>query len=611
MSPTRARKLLADGKLPPPDDINPDGEKVWYASTIDRWLRSTGRPVPPGSLWPYSWPDAQRPIEAISTHLRLARDRGAALTAWQLPDGPTVVYIVGYANEDTSDEELAAAAANYLDSPRRPGAVILLPYLLRFGTEPHPHLEIWRIPENGEPGDDQPATTVDADTGLPALLRRLVAHTPKTTPRRVPGQLPARPGVPRWAGSVPAEEVARVLGAPMPLWWDGTNTPEALRTVHLLGRTAPLRVPDLVSDWPPECRRLQAALDHNLLATYPNAFTLLAQYAERVYADVAQAHQYPVTGEGWYVAAMPEPPGWPVVLERRAALAAQRPLDPDAAAEELRGLRREEQDLPWRADDDYGAAVQFACELLESTLRNSHPQVVYARTVCYRWQDATGPVLEEYLRHLTRLPADDLHASPTRPTRRLARLLTEDASSHAIVRHNMLEHARGRLRALYRDPGGRLVAELGSDTSRDTTTLLIEWPVDMPSAGWGPDTVIAADTTISATGVFALTAGPDGTLLPPEPVPNPADMPGFTFGYDGNSPAALYQALVRCALRSWSAAERESWVMRLRDNRTDDPGSTASQLWNQITTSTTLRLSWADIQAWAEADAVRVGHLPR
>lgn len=44
--------------------------------------------------------------------------------------------------------------------------------------------------------------------------------------------------------------------------------------------------------------------------------------------------------------------------------------------------------------------------------------------------------------------------------------------------------------------------------------LLIESPATPPPAGWTPQTVIAADETYSATGVFALTPGPDGALLP-------------------------------------------------------------------------------------------------
>ncbi|SCL13179.1 hypothetical protein GA0070616_0151 [Micromonospora nigra] len=86
-------------------------------------------------------------------------------------------------------------------------------------------------------------------------------------------------------------------------------------------------------------------------------------------------------------------------------------------------------------------------------------------------------------------------------------------------------------------------------------------------------------------------------------MPNPGDEPRYTFGYDGNSPAVLYQALVRCALGDWTAAAQESWIQRLSAQPDDHRGRPHSQLWQQIVTSQgALRLSWADVQRWARDD---------
>ncbi|MCW3819507.1 hypothetical protein ONA91_34215 [Micromonospora sp. DR5-3] len=599
MSAQRLRKLHGERRLPPPDGVDPDGAEVWTTASIDRWLRATDRAVPDDAVWPFAWPDATEPAEVIwSGDIDLPRGHTAAVTIFD-GAGQPVVYAVGYVGQDVSRDTIADAAIARLDPDRRPGAVVVQPFLLDPDSDgPYPHLELWRVPEQPEPAPDP------ASAALPAMLRRVLPHREPVAAMRQPviGRQ-RRPDAPEYAGSVFASEVARVLGRPVPLWWAGTTTPEIMRTVRLLDQPRPLPIPDTITEWPGAIARLTAALDRSVHTAYPQAFALLARETRAAHRDVTTALTHPGTGDGWYLAAAPQPPTWPAVAEQRAAVAAGRDLDPAAALDELDRLAQAEADLPWRPSDPYGDALRQAILLLRGQLVRDYPERVYTFCVTYSWPDAHGPIHDEYRRHLTRLTTADAHGDPDRPTRRLVRLLTEDATDAAIAHHQMLDRARERLVGLYRDPEGRLVAHLTAGVSGVADHLLIEWPTNMPPAGWTEQTVIAADKTYSGTGLFAVTPAPDGTLLAPQPVPNPGDEPRYTFGYDGNSPAVLYQALVRCALGNWKAAAQESWVQQLSARSDDERGRPHSQLWQQITTSQgTLRLSWADVQHWAHDD---------
>ncbi|MDG9674848.1 hypothetical protein [Micromonospora sp. DH14] len=605
MSAQRLRVLHGERRLPAPDGVDPDGADVWSAATIDRWLRATGRTVPDDAVWPYGWPDATEPAEVIwSGDVDLPRGHTAAVTIFD-GAGQPVIYAVGYVGQDVSRDTIAAAAIARLDPDRRPGAVVVQPFLLDPRADgPYPHLELWRMPENPE-AEAQRAPD-PARPALPAMLRRFLPERerePVAAMRRPVIGRQRRPDAPEYAGSLFASEVARVLGRPVPLWWAGTTTPQIMRTVRLLEQVRPLPIPDTITEWPAAIARLTAALEHSVHTTYPQAFALLARDARAVHRDVSTALTYPGTGDGWYLAAAPEPPTWPAVAEQRAAVAAGRDLDPEAAADELDRLTQVEADLPWRPDDPYGDALRQAILLLRGELAATHPERVYTFCVTYSWPDAHGPIHDEYRRHLTRLTPADAHGDPDRPTRRLVRLLTEDATDAAIAHHQLLDRARERLVELYRDPQGRLVALLTAGIAGIADHLLIEWPTSMPPASWTAQTVIAADKTYSATGLFALTPGPDGTLLAPQPVPNPGDEPRYTFGYDGNSPAVLYQALVRCALGDWTAAAQESWVQQVSATHDDRRRRPHSRLWQQIVASqSALRLSWADVQQWAHDD---------
>ncbi|WP_109804739.1 hypothetical protein [Micromonospora sicca] len=616
MSAQRLRVLHHERRLPPSDGVDPDAAEVWTTATIDRWLRATGRTVPDDAMWPFGWPDATEPAEVIwSGDIDLPRGHTAAVTIYD-GAGQPVVYAVGYVGQDVSRDTIAEAAIARLDPDRRAGAVVVQPFLLDPDSDgPYPHLELWRMPEQPEPVPE--STPEPARPALPAMLRRFLPEREReplpVMPEPVVLGRRRRPGAPEYAGSVFAAEVARVLGRPVPLWWAGTTTPQIVRTVRLLAQDRPLPVPDTITAWPGVIARLAAALERSMHTAYPQAFAVLARETLAEHRNVTRALTHPTSGDGWYLAAAPQPPAWPAAAEQRAAVAAGRDLDPDAALDELDQLAEVEGNLPWMPDDPYGGALREAILFLRGRLAREHPGRVYTFPTVYSWPDAHGPIHDEYRRYLTPLTPADPHGDPQHPTRRLVRLLCEEASDAGIAHHRILDRARERLLGLYRDPEGRLVAHLAAGMPHLADELLIEWPTGMPPGGWTEQTVIAADDADSTVGLFALTPGPDGALLAPQPVPNPADEPRYTFGYSGNSPAVLYQALVRCALGDWTAAASESWVGRLAHDTDDRRGRPHSQLWQRITTSQgALRLSWADVQQWARDDqqAVSRRHRP-
>ena len=157
-----------------------------------------------------------------------------------------------------------------------------------------------------------------------------------------------------------------------------------------------------------------------------------------------------------------------------------------------------------------------------------------------------------------------------------------------------MERNRDQLTGLWRDHAGRLVAEL-TEKSWDGHPLLdVEWPAGLPD-GWTDHTVIAADAE-STGGVFALTPMPDGRLRA-DPLPNPGDDPGYTWGYSGTGPSNLYDALVRCALGTWASRSDRDWL--------NQPPPEESELWRYISTAPQqgpVRLPWPQVRAWAEAD---------
>ena len=66
ISEGRARAMLAAGdRLPRPDVSDADGRPMWRQSTIDRWCRRVGRPVPKDAKGVASWQDASEPAPVM------------------------------------------------------------------------------------------------------------------------------------------------------------------------------------------------------------------------------------------------------------------------------------------------------------------------------------------------------------------------------------------------------------------------------------------------------------------------------------------------------------------------------------------------------------------
>ncbi|WP_432830924.1 hypothetical protein [Dactylosporangium sp. CA-092794] len=193
-----------------------------------------------------------------------------------------------------------------------------------------------------------------------------------------------------------------------------------------------------------------------------------------------------------------------------------------------------------------------------------------------------GPVCQQYVDTLIPLPAEQVDAARAEPSRRLVRLITEDAPDETLHAYDLLRRDGGHLAdlvALFHDPAGRLVAELRPGTSGGPPRLAVEWPTSLPT-GWTDTTVIAADQEQFEAGVFALTSTPDGGWRV-DPVPNPGRQPGYTWGYDGTGPTTLYGALAACATGGWTASrDKNAWLTRLGHLGLED--RSASRLWDAI-----------------------------
>jgi hypothetical protein len=120
-----------------------------------------------------------------------------------------------------------------------------------------------------------------------------------------------------------------------------------------------------------------------------------------------------------------------------------------------------------------------------------------------------------------------------------------------------------------------------------------EWPHDLPQ-GWNEWTIIAADYD-SCRAVFALSPTASGHIKA-DPVPlEPGTGPSFAYGYDGGSPYALYQALIRCV---FGTTDAPFTLMQVQGTAKPDQGS--STLWHAIATAEgPLRLPWPTVQHWA------------
>ncbi|MBQ1076394.1 hypothetical protein KBX06_25025 [Micromonospora sp. C31] len=586
ISDSRARALLGAGRLAHPDGHDPDGRPYWHARTIDSWCRRTQRQVPDDADWPIGWEPAPAPVPIIERRDLVVEGHDpqtVSVIVYDTPHGH-VVHVMRHNDYGLSPEVAARVAAEVLHPVFWADAVVLVPEAVLFGMdEEHQSIEAFRL--------RVPHPEAAPVSWLPRFLTGLAQ-----TAEEQPVQADPRHVQTTYIGYVDASEIQQVLGRPVPLWYYRTCTPDAVRLMQAYGESGTVTVPDTTTDWPATRDRVAAGVDAGLHLRYPHAFGLLA-------ADAMQTLRYEQTrhstsrdrGDGWYIVARPARPDWPSIdVEHVVATASAAPRDPDAMATELPTLREEEAGLPW--DSPVADALWHTARLAGVALHRSHPEVVFtAPTRCT--VSGVGPVLDQWRKTLQPLSDAERDRLLRAPTRRLARLLVLETHIDTIREHGMIERAVAEVAGLYRDPAGRLVIE-DSEPTPGEASYSAEWPTNLPD-GWGEQTVIASDGGRPAA-VFALTPQPDGRMQV-DPLPNPGSEPGYTWGYSGSGPRALYRALVRCALRDWTAdLDQGTWLVSLT-NAWRQPER--SPLWAFILKHQgPLRMPWPQVIDWAQQD---------
>lgn len=629
MSDSRIRAMLAEPektpaerRLPPADGTDAGGRPWWWASTADRWCRRTGRAVPEDADALYHWPTAAGPAPIVHTGDVWVPTRGLGpevpvhTTVYDTAEGH-LVWVQRYDTDGGLDREAAARAGALVLEPvwwararvLVPDAILLGGRLERAGIVPSVDAFQIAVPDRDQEGAAPPRW-------LPTFLRAAgPVGADEPDPLDVDIVHAGLPGI---------DEIARVVGRSLPLWFTGSCTQENVARAELLGPGQQFTVPDTSTPWPAHRTRVDAAYDWQLPRTFPRAWAALAADTLEALESVQQTLQTTITtGDGWYAPARPAEPDWPVAVEtaaRHAAGGARTGAGPvpaarqataseehgpaehgpqtaelgagaelDAAAAELVGVREAEADMPW--DDPAAVALWAAARSLEHRLQRTHPDVVHA-TVRPQVIEGDGQVARAYRETLTPLdpPAEEkLRAAPTR---RLLRLLSSETDVATVKRYETLERALAETTRLYHDPQGRLVAERTLASRRaERVQLSIEWPTGQPPQDWTEDTVLAGEDNL-----FALTPTPAGGLRV-EPLPSSSGDTDFTWGYSGGGPTDLYRALIRGALRIWEDPAR--WLWRFRQDGRSSP------LWDAITTAgqtQPLRLPWRQVQAWAAAD---------
>lgn len=596
----RIRAMYGQGRLPDPDGTDPDGKPYWLESTVDGWIRSTGRSLPDGAAWPWTWPAATAPAREVAREDVLVNAHGdpapATVVVWDTGHGH-VAYVMRH-RADTMLLPAALTAAVVLHPAHWGPAIVLVPdHHLLGRAEEHVSIDAYRLLA---PHRDLPAQT----RRLPRFLAAFLGDPDDDVAQNDHEPVDVSRVRIKHIGIPHADAIAEVLGRPLPIWIDYTCTPENARASAAYGDAGTLTVPDTTTDWPATRDRLAAAVGAGLHTRHPQAFTTLAKSVVRDLRFIERQHeQTRERGAGWYLAARPARPQWDVALEHLTMTAAARDVDPEAAAAELPALRAEEADLPW--EDPAAPAMFEAAGHLAVRLHTTHPGVVFSEPVRHH-VEATGPVTDQFIASLTRVDDPATRDMLTRPTRRLARLLTREAAALGPGDRNLLDRAAERLTALYRDRDGRLVAAFAPAHGQEHASYVIEWSTDLP-AGWTDATVIAADPSPSGALVVALTPTPDGQLRT-DLLPNPGDEPGYGWGYNGGSPWRLYQALTRCALGTWLTplSDDPSWMMHLHDTPAGSP------LYHHLVTHHgPLRMPWHQIQQWVRNDDHKTAAAPR
>lgn len=587
ISEGRARAMFGEtpSKLPRPNGHDADGRPYWWASTIDAWCARTGRAVSTDSLWLYRAPAASSPaVELQRGVVRFGRrDRAMYVIVWDTEDGH-VIYLQPLGDQGGDHKDYLARYAAELIEPRWwADAVVVMPLELQLTS----HLR-WREPEayvyqlvtDGEDVDE-------LDTGgmFSGFRRWVQRNAPDLTGTSTPSAT--------WVGQMDIAEIAAVLGRPVPLWINDTDTVTNAEQTLSYDRT--FTCPDTCTAWPAVQARLEHALEHGLAADFPTAWAALAVDAAEGLQKVRTAHErQPDAGEGWYLVCRPARPAPSIELEQRLT-GAKIVTDTELVGKELAELRAVEGDLD--VDDPRGDVYAEAIELLRWQLKRAAKESGLIRDVSgdyvpvaddgYSSYSAPwgGPVVDAWRKTLTQV---DLNAALR--LRRVHRVLGE--------------HRLDSVREVYRDQAGRyvLVAEL----SRDSFWSFAEWPVSLAQVSeWTDQTVLAGDDELgTTTTLLALTPTDDGQMrIDPVPLPPGSPRDAFGYGYGGGTPATTYRALLRVALGD-SPVDTHTYraVLSFPDH--------TSQLWTAIsTTKGPLRLSWPQLKLWARADRKYVAEL--
>jgi hypothetical protein len=160
---------------------------------------------------------------------------------------------------------------------------------------------------DAEPGDlrgDLPVGDqgrAERDGGVAAVI---AAEPGRMRRRRAAPSQAALAGRARFTGMITAADAAAVIGAPVPLWIEGTCTREALKRAQAYNAT--FTVPDTVTEWPATRDQVDAALQVGMPDRFPAGFAALASDALDIFARVqASDARQRDSGDGWHLAARP------------------------------------------------------------------------------------------------------------------------------------------------------------------------------------------------------------------------------------------------------------------------------------------------------------------
>ncbi|MDN5929696.1 MAG: hypothetical protein L0I24_01280, partial [Pseudonocardia sp.] len=409
---------------------------------------------------------------------------------------------------------LAVAGAELVEPRWWADAVVVVPLneTLSSSSRPMAAVNVYRI-KSDDPEQTEPAQRAER--------RRWLQR---------PGQIAPAQARPKtvWTGMMDMDDLATVIGRPIPNWLEGTDTSaNAGQVMSYTFTTA-----DTTSDWPVTQERLIRAREAGMPGQFPAAFAALAVDAGDELGVVREAHAATAdNGAGWYLVCRPARPGPPVELEQLIT-GATLVADTTLVSKELAELRELEGELDHHdpRGDVYAHAIELLAQQLRAAARDAgatHDWGDYVVGADDGWLPYSapwdGPVVAAWRARLT--PVEDL----------------DDALQLRRVRRLLGYHEPERVREGYREPDGRYVLVIEHDNR--TRYSYAEWPSSLQvTATWTDQTVLAADDPEpGAVTLLALTPDPDGhTRTDPVPLPPHSDREAFGYGYTGVTPTTTY-----------------------------------------------------------------------